>query len=69
MVHELIAGVIRDGLGCPTAPNCTKCDSSLGSTACYLHPTSHISDRRVLGYSALQHATPKGEDRPVCPVT
>ncbi len=26
-------------------------------------------NRRVLGDNALQHATPKGEDRPVCPVT
>jgi hypothetical protein len=25
-------------------------------------------DRRVLGYNPLQRATPKGEDRPVCPV-
>jgi hypothetical protein len=25
-------------------------------------------DRRVLGNNPLQRATPKGEDRPVCPV-
>jgi hypothetical protein len=38
-----------------------------GSEMC-IAEHSLVGDRRVLGYNPLQRATPKGEDRPVCPV-